>query len=117
MSPFLKQKVPIGALGAETVNIPKASDAEKHIMGRDREAVALGWRTQSLTRSAESLGQSAKRLGQEVGRETTYWGSILSVKDEGWSLCRMPNEKHTLGVRYGFAEGKLKRLPQFELAG
>ena len=37
-------------------------------------------------------------------RETTYWDQVLAVKEKGWSLSRLPREKHTLGVRYGFAE-------------
>lgn len=59
---------------------------------------------QSLSSAADSLLQAATRLEDEVGRETTYWDQVLSVKEEGWSLCRLPREKHTLGVRYGFAE-------------
>ena len=59
---------------------------------------------QSLTGAADSLLESATRLDEEIKRETTYWDQVLSVKDEGWSLCRLPRERHTLGVRYGFAE-------------
>lgn len=39
-----------------------------------------------------------------MARETTYWDQVLAVKEKGWSLSRLPREKHTLGVRYGFAE-------------
>lgn len=39
-----------------------------------------------------------------MGKETTYWDQVLAVKEKGWSLSRLPREKHTLGVRYGFAE-------------
>lgn len=59
---------------------------------------------QSLSGAADSLLKAATRLEKEIGRETTYWDQVLFVKDEGWSLCRLPREKHTLGVRYGFAE-------------
>lgn len=37
--------------------------------------------------------------------ESKYWEQVLGVKENGWSLCRLPREKHTLGVKYGFNEG------------
>lgn len=55
--------------------------------------------------AADSLLKSATRLEQEMERETTYWEKILAVKEQGWSVCRLPREKHTLGVKYGFSEG------------
>ena len=100
MSPFLKENLPIGSLGAETIQAPQETQVEKH----NQEIVAMGWRMQSLDGVADSLLKSATRLDGEIKRETTYWDQILSVKDEGWSLCRLPRERHTLGVRYGFAE-------------
>ena len=100
MSPFLKETLPIGSLGAEAVQPPQAIQAEKH----HQEMVAVGWRLQSLSGAAASLLKSATRLEEETKRETTYWDQVLSVKDEGWSLCRLPRERHILGVRYGFAE-------------
>lgn len=101
MSPYLKQTIPTGSLGVEVVQRPQVSDFEK----QTQEMVAIGWRMQSLNGAADSLLKSASRLGEEIGREVTYWDQILAVKDLGWSLCRLPREKHTLGVRYGFAEG------------
>jgi len=100
MSPFLKQALPIACLGSEAVQAPQVSDGEKH----NQEMVSLGWRMQSLNGSVDSLLKAATRLESEMERETTYWDQILAVKDQGWSLCRLPHEKHTLGVRYGFAE-------------
>ena len=100
MSPFLKEHLPLGCLGAETVQASQESETER----RDQEMVAMGWRMQSLSSAADSLLKSATRLDDEIKRETIYWDQILSVKDEGWSLCRLPRERHTLAVRYGFAE-------------
>ena len=65
---------------------------------------SIGWRMQSLNNTADSLLKSAARLEEEMARETTYWDQMLAVKEKGWSLSRLPREKHTLGVRYGFAE-------------
>ncbi len=60
----------------------------------------------SLNSAADSLLKSASRLEEEVEKETRYWSRALTVKEKGWSLSRLPREKHTLGVRYGFAEGE-----------
>lgn len=100
LSSFLQQTVPLGSLGGEVVQAPQVSEAEKH----NQDLVSIGWRMQSLNGAADSLLKSAARLEEEMGRETTYWDQILAVKEKGWSLSRLPREKHTLGVRYGFAE-------------
>ncbi|KAL8827030.1 MAG: hypothetical protein Q9170_007173 [Blastenia crenularia] len=100
ISPFVKANIPMGSLGAEIMQEPSKSEAEKTSEG----LVSLGWRMQSLSRSADSLLKSASRLEQEVEREARYWQQILAVKESGWSLCRLPGEGHTLGVRFGFSE-------------
>ena len=88
----------MGSLGGEVVQ-PREVE-------HNQEMVSIGWRIQALSGAADSLLTSATRLEAEVGRETTYWDQILAVKEKGWSLCRLPRERHTLGVRYGFAEGE-----------
>ncbi|CAD6592709.1 MAG: RNA polymerase II mediator complex subunit [Alectoria sarmentosa] len=100
LSPFLQQTLPLGSLGGEVVQEPQVSELEKH----NRDMVSIGWRMQSLNGAADSLLKSAARLEEEMERETTYWDQVLAVKEQGWSLSRLPREKHTLGVRYGFAE-------------
>ncbi|MCJ1261101.1 RNA polymerase II mediator complex subunit [Lobaria immixta] len=103
MSAFLKQSLPLGCLDTDVVQIHQKSEAEK----QSEELVSVGWKLQSLDSVANSLLKSATRLEEEIERETKYWGQVLAVKEHGWSLCRLPREKHTLGVRYGFAEGKI----------
>lgn len=101
LSAFLKENIPSGSFGAEVVQAPKPSDADIH----NQDMVSIGWRMQSLNGAADSLLKSATRLETEIEKETRYWSQVLAVKDQGWSLCRLPREKHTLGVQYGFAEG------------
>ena len=103
MSPFIKETLPLGSLGAEVVQEPQVPEPEKH----NEEITGIGWRMQSLNSATDSLLQSASRLEEEMDRETRYWEQVLAVKEKGWSLHRLPREKHTLGVRYGFAEGML----------
>lgn len=69
----------------------------------------MGWRMQSLNGAADSILKSASRLEEEMEKEATYWNQVLAVKEKGWSLSRLPREKHTLGIRYGFAEGRILR--------
>ena len=101
ISPYLKQNVPLGSIGGETVQTPQKLEIDKYT----ESLVTLGWRTESLNGVADSILKSASKLEDEIGKETRYWEEVLRVKDKGWSLHRSPREKHTLGVRYGFAEG------------
>ncbi|KAL9002121.1 MAG: hypothetical protein Q9188_004932 [Gyalolechia gomerana] len=107
ISPSLKAMVPMGSIGAGIMQERPRSEAEKTTEG----LLGLGWRMQSLARSADSLLKSASRLEQEMERETAYWQEILAVKESGWSLCRLPGEGHTLGVRFGFGEGHDTHIP------
>ena len=109
MSQYLKDNLKVGVLDGEVVQTPQSSDLEQ----RNQEMVSIGWRMQSLNNAADSLLESASRLEDEVGRETTYWNQVLAVKESGWSLSRLPRERHTLGVRYGFAEGGAGLKPNF----
>lgn len=82
------------------------SEAEK----QNARMASIGWRMKSLDSAADSLLKSASRLEEEVKKETRYWNQALAVKEKGWSLSRLPREKHTLGVRYGFAEGETRTV-------
>ena len=101
LSPFIKQNLPLGCLGVETVQIAEASVVQKD----QDEMIAMGWRMQSLNNAADSLLKSASRLESEIQKETTYWDQVLAIKAKGWALSRLPRERHTLGVHYGFSEG------------
>lgn len=103
MSQHLKQHVPLGSLGMEKVQV----DPESETTLKDLELVSRGWKLNSLTLAADSLLNAAKRLEKEVEREGTYWDQALAISQKGWSVCRMPQEKHMLGVRFGFREGEL----------
>lgn len=100
-SPFLKQHIPLGSIGAEVVQTPQVTDVKKE----DDNLVCVGWKLQALTKSADALFQSAARLKQEMEEEARYWKQLVAIKNKGWAVCRMPRERHTLGVRFGFVEG------------
>lgn len=101
MSPILKQLAPAGTLGFDkrVAKQPTKLDEESD------KLVALGWNVQSLDSAADKLLQSATKLETELEKEAKYWEQILSVSEQGWSVCRMQREGHIIGVRFGFSEG------------
>ncbi|KAI9769956.1 MAG: RNA polymerase II mediator complex subunit [Geoglossum simile] len=92
--------VPLGSLGADKIPAPQLPLEGQ----RDQDLISRGWKLQGLENTAESLLRSADRLEKEVESECKYWTQILAVRDKGWSVCRLPRERHTLGVRFGFGE-------------
>ncbi|KAL8852990.1 MAG: hypothetical protein Q9221_002138 [Calogaya cf. arnoldii] len=100
VSPYVKQMIPFGALGAEIMQATKEAEPEE----TSHDLVGLGWRMRSLTRSADTLLGSATRLEQELRHESTYWQQVLEVKQAGWPIARLPGDRQTLGVRFGFGE-------------
>ncbi|CAL3971189.1 unnamed protein product, partial [Diplocarpon coronariae] len=100
LSPDLQQIVGTKTLGADKLAAPRATDAQK----QDNKNVAKGWKIQHLNQTVESILASATRLEKEIEHETKYWEQVLAVSEKGWAICRLPNQKHILGVRFGFSE-------------
>ncbi|KAH0543678.1 hypothetical protein FGG08_001993 [Glutinoglossum americanum] len=100
LSRAVQDHVPLGSLGADKIPVSQLPPNEQ----RDQELVSRGWKLQGLENTAESLLKSADRLEREAESEGKYWAQILAVRDKGWSVCRLPRERHTLGVRFGFGE-------------
>ena len=110
MSQELKQHVPLGSIGVGRVQAqPESTEIIK-----DQDLVLKGWRLQSLNSAADALIKSAAKLESEIQQEVHYWEQILAIDGKSWSLCRMPKERHTLGVRFGFLEGN-KPINSFKL--
>lgn len=101
ISPFLREHVGMGTLGADKTQASKITEAQKD----DNKRIAKGWKIQSLNKTADSILASATRLEREIELETEYWKQVLAISENGWAICRLPNEKQTLGVRFGFSEG------------
>ncbi|KAH6674895.1 subunit 17 of mediator complex-domain-containing protein [Halenospora varia] len=100
MSPALKELVGTGTLGATKLNGPQTTPA----LRENNRQVAKGWKIQNLTKTVDNILASATKLEQEIETETKYWEQVLAVSTSGWAVCRLPGERHTLGVRYGFSE-------------
>ena len=102
LSPFVKENFKQGALGLDKLE-PKAKP--KPELDVD-EVTATGWSLQNLSRSADVLLESARKLNKEVEKETRYWQGVSEVKRRGWNISRVPRQRNTVGVRFGFSEGK-----------
>ena len=100
ISPFIKQTLPEGCLTAEIVDPLKVSE----ITARQNELASFGWKLQSMTTAADSLLRAASDLEKEMGKEAKYWEQMLSVKNKGWPVFRLPQDRHALGVRLGSLE-------------
>jgi hypothetical protein len=103
LSPFLRETLGTGTLGADRIHATRITEEQK----KDNRCVAKGWKIQNLNTAVDSILASATRLEKEIEVETKYWEQVLAVNEKGWAVCRLPNEKHTLGVRFGFSEGSL----------
>ena len=101
IDPFVKERLPTNALAVDILQSPPKSEQEV----QKAQLVGDGWKKQSIEAIADRLSEAATRLEKELQAETRYWDQILKIKDQGWSVIRLPRERHALGVRYGFAEG------------
>ncbi|KAI9726159.1 MAG: RNA polymerase II mediator complex subunit [Chrysothrix sp. TS-e1954] len=100
LSQHLKSTYPAGSLAFDRLPSAAPNPAQE---ARNKQT-ALGWTLTNLQSSADSLLAAADKLSDKMQTEARYWDQILKVKEAGWSLCKIPREPHTIGVRYGFSE-------------
>ncbi|PGH06114.1 hypothetical protein AJ80_08220 [Polytolypa hystricis UAMH7299] len=100
MSPILKQKAPLGSLDVDVIKQPEQSESSK----KDIDTVSRGWKLENFDCAANKILKSATRLEEEVAAETKYWAEVLSIKEKGWKISRLPRERQTLGVHFGLLE-------------
>jgi mediator of RNA polymerase II transcription subunit 17, fungi type len=99
MSPVLKSSAPVGSLGFDKVQ--RKPDPK---VVKDDQAISRAWKIEGLNSAANALLGASQKLGEEVDKEAKYWEQVLAIREEGWVITRMPGERRTLGVRFGFAE-------------
>ncbi|TRX90013.1 hypothetical protein FHL15_009114 [Xylaria flabelliformis] len=100
LSPALRDLVGIGTLGASKLKEPNVTEDQI----RNDLSVATGWRVMGTNNMVDSVLAAAERLEKEIELETKYWADVLAVSDDGWTVCALPQEPYTLGVRFGFSE-------------
>ncbi len=99
----LRNLIGTGTLGMDKLHAARISIATREA----NKNTAKGWKTQGLNKSVDSILAAAERLKNEVEHETIFWGQVLAISDNRWAICRLPYDKHTLGVRFGSSEGKM----------
>ncbi|KAI9640173.1 RNA polymerase II mediator complex subunit [Ciborinia camelliae] len=100
ISPSLRELTGMGTLGADKTKESRVTDVIK----QENKKISKGWKASNLNKTVDSILASATRLEKEIDAETKYWEQVLAISESGWAVCRLPQEKHTLGVRFGFAE-------------
>lgn len=102
LSQQLREMVGIGTLGADKLDEPILNVNKE----KDEEEVATGWTLMQINQARDAADEAGKFLQREVDAESKYWEDVMAVKKSGWSICRVPHERHTLGVKFGFSEGE-----------
>ncbi|KAK2590884.1 RNA polymerase II mediator complex subunit [Conoideocrella luteorostrata] len=100
LSQQLREMVGIGTLGADRLDEPTVKPNKT----KDDEEVALGWKIMQINQTRDAAEEAGVFLQREVEAETKYWEDVVAVKKAGWSICRVPHARHTLGVKFGFSE-------------
>ncbi|KAF4595165.1 RNA polymerase II mediator complex component SRB4 [Ophiocordyceps camponoti-floridani] len=100
LSQQLRDMVGIGTLSVDRLDEPTAREERV----KEGEQVATGWTLMEINKTRDAAVSAAALLDKEVAIESRYWDDVMAVKKAGWSMCRVPNERHTLGVRFGFSE-------------
>ncbi|KAI1379973.1 subunit 17 of mediator complex-domain-containing protein, partial [Hypoxylon crocopeplum] len=100
LSTALRERVGISTLGVSKVKDSNLTEARR----QDDLAIATGWRLRDIDNAVDSVVAAAERLEKEMDLEAKYWADVLAVSDDGWTICAVPGEPHTFGVRFGSAE-------------
>lgn len=103
LSQQLREMVGIGTLGSDKLHDSRTTPDKV----KDDAEVALGWTLMGINKARDAAAEASKLLDAEIDAEGKYWEGVLAVKKAGWSICKLPSERHTLGVRFGFSEGSL----------
>ena len=101
LSQQLRDMVGIGTIGADKLDDTNITPAK----AKDDENVAMGWTLMEVNKTRDAAEEASQFLRREVEAESIYWDDVVKVHQAGWSICKVPQERHTLGVRFGFSEG------------
>ncbi|KAL2758512.1 hypothetical protein ACRALDRAFT_1080310 [Sodiomyces alcalophilus JCM 7366] len=106
LSQALREFAGIGTLGASKFEDSEHEADKKRREEKRKESrdISLGWTLMDIDGTREAAEKTSSMLSREIELEAAYWKEVLAVKQNGWSICRLPAERHTLGVRFGFTE-------------
>jgi mediator of RNA polymerase II transcription subunit 17 len=102
LSQQLRDMVGIGTMGADKLHESLVTPEK----AKDNEDLATGWTLMEINKTRDAAEEASAFLHREIEAESKYWEEVIAVQKAGWSICKVPQERHTLGVRFGFSEGK-----------
>jgi mediator of RNA polymerase II transcription subunit 17, fungi type len=103
LSQQLREMVGIGTVGADRLD--DSNITEDRI--KDQESTAVGRTLMEINKNRDAAELASTFLQRELAAEGKYWEEVMAVQKSGWSICKVPTERHTLGVRFGFSEGTI----------
>jgi mediator of RNA polymerase II transcription subunit 17 len=109
LSQQLREMVGIGTMGADKLDDSNITSEKT----KDQQQVAVGWTLMEINRTRDAAQEATAFLQAEMEAEGKYWQDIMAVKSAGWSICRVPQQRSALGVRFGFSEA----APEFKANG
>jgi mediator of RNA polymerase II transcription subunit 17 len=104
LSQQLRDMVGIGTLAVDKLDGSGVAPAR----AKDARDVAVGWTLMEISQTRDLAEEASRFLRRETEAEGRYWQDVVKVQRAGWSVCSVPKERHTLGVRFGFSEGTAK---------
>ncbi|KAI5464048.1 subunit 17 of mediator complex-domain-containing protein [Mariannaea sp. PMI_226] len=109
LSQGLREMVGIGTMGADKLDDSNVTQEKV----QDHEDIAIGWTLMEINKARDAAEAAKSFLEREMAAEGKHWEGIVAVQKSGWSISRVPQERHTLGVRFGFSEA----APEFRSNG
>ena len=103
LDPELRNMVGIGTLGSTKLHEPPFGEQRM----QENTVIATGAKLLAINNTANKLLAAATRLEKEMKVETEYWHEVLKIKDGGWPVSRLPNNPHTVAVKFGFSDCEL----------
>ncbi|KAB5559888.1 subunit 17 of mediator complex-domain-containing protein [Coniochaeta sp. 2T2.1] len=100
LDPELRNLVGIGSLGSTRLHDPPFFEERL----QENKVISTGARLQAINNTANKLLAAATRLQKEMTVETEYWQEVLSIKEGGWPVSRLPNNPLTVAVKFGFSD-------------
>lgn len=101
LSQQLREMVGIGTIGVDKLESSNVTPERV----KDDNDVSVGLTLLEINKTKDAAEDAASFLQKEMASEGRYWEEIVSVQKRGWSVSRVPHERQTLGVRFGFSEG------------
>jgi mediator of RNA polymerase II transcription subunit 17 len=105
LDPELRNLVGIGSLGSTKLHEPPFLEQRL----QENTVVSTGAKLLAINNTANKLLAAATRLQKEMTVETEYWHQVLSIKEGGWPVSRLPNDRLTLAVKFGFSDCESSR--------